>query len=224
MQKRLFEVGVVCSWGVLVAGCGAEAGRDELTGTETEAIGITACAAATRDAVLTTNNSQATGIDSPQTFDNPGCNEGYVVEYDGVGLNGFHYGYGLENPRAGSTDGIQVTFTAPPVHSLATCEGAIQAGGYIYEKQSDGTWKFLQRQMVGATTLVNFGRTTGCAIPKITFKNVLKGSLTLPHIYRTALTIDIIDPSQFVPAGSYPDGAGYGTIHQEGCDVNNPCP
>jgi hypothetical protein len=90
------------------------------------------CGTAPRDAVLNSSASQSQGAISPMTFDNPGCDDYYIVEFDGS-VNGVHYGYRRETPT--STDqGITLLFPnlAPPNRTLyppTTCGPATHRSG-----------------------------------------------------------------------------------------------
>jgi hypothetical protein len=209
-----------CAYGCTSAVEGGATEGNEPTGSVAEAINPTSCATASRDVVLNSTVSQVGPFDTPATYDNPGCNEGYIVQYDGT-VNGVHYGYRLETPRTGSTDGIEVLFSLPPLKQLHSCDGALRGGGYLYERQSNGTWGLVTTIFVDSTTTSNFG-ITHCAMTPVLFNQVVKGSASTPHIYKVALTLDVLDPSQF--AGDYPDGQGYGPLALIGCDVNHPCP
>jgi hypothetical protein len=206
---------------VLLVGCSGEGGLGEAPQIDEEAMNTASCATAARDAVVRTTQEQTTGVDSPSVYDNPGCNEGYIVEYDGS-VGGVHYGYRAETPRADSTDGIQVRFEPRSTNSpAASCEGAIRAGGYLYEKRATGTWRLAASKFVESRDLGSPGLPPTCIFPVITFASVQKGSAETPHIYRTALTMDILNPNPF--SANLPDGQGYGVIHQEACDAIQQC-
>jgi len=204
-----------------LAGCSGEVGLGEAPQTDEEAFNTTTCGTAARDAVLRSTQEQTTGKDSPSVYDNPGCDEGYIVEYDGS-VGGVHYGYRSETPRPDSTDGIQVRF-APrdTISPIFTCEGAAIANGFLYKKRADGTWRFVEAKVVASRDLASPGLPPVCVFPVMTFASVQKGSAATPHIYRTALTIDILNSRPF--GGDLPNGQGYGVIHQQACGANAPC-
>jgi len=217
MVARAF---VSCILVLSVYGCAVAVDGSEPLGEGSEAVNPTSCATATRDAVVNSSASQASPVSSPATYDNAGCNEGYIVEYDGT-VSGVHYGYRLEDPRPGTNDGVRLTFSVPVPKPLHTCDGVLRGGGYLYEKQSNGTWSLVRTAFVDSTT-TGGPSSTFCAMAPILFNEVRKGSATTPHIYRFALTLDVLDPSALV--GSYPDGQGYGPFTLRGYDVNNPPP
>src|SRR3954469_15689622 len=109
------------------------------------------CGTAPRDAVLNSSASQSQGAISPMTFDNQGCDDYYIVEFDGT-VNGVHYGYRRETPT--STDqGITLSFPSltPPNSTLyppTICEDSF-ARAFLYEKQSNGTWGYVTSKLVG---------------------------------------------------------------------------
>ncbi len=218
MNTTLGSFGSACLVGVSIMGCGGGTDDWEPTAGLEEPINIISCSTAPRDVVLNSTVSQWTGVSSPSSYDNPGCNEGFVVEFDGT-VGGVHYGYRLNNPPPLSSQGIRVDFTTPGPKQLATCEGSLKGGAYLYEKTTSGNWQLLSSIFVNPTQLVNHGITTGCPLEGIVFNQVKKGSAQTPHIYRVAATMDVLDPSQFI--GSYPDGQGYGPIFVHACDANN---
>jgi hypothetical protein len=217
-------------------------GADADDGAQTlEPLGsVGSCSVATRDLRLSPYADQVAGAVSPLAYDNPGCDEGYVVEYDGT-TNGVHIGYKLEDPRPNSTDGIQVQFPHYTTVSGKTCAGALQAGGYLYEKVGQ-SWVLREQHLADAFTPAAAGsggfgggfggggpgtgggpgRGVACVFKTMTFTQVKKGTAAAPHVYRTALSVNVLDPNGFV-GGAYPDGFGYGPFTQKACDVNNVC-
>jgi hypothetical protein len=215
MDMRLSVLG---STGLLVfvAGCSGGAELDETVGAWDDAISVASCATAPRDVVLNSAASQEAGVTSPSVYDNPGCNEGFIVEFDGT-VGGVHYGYRLDDSRgAPYSDGIRLNFEAPPTQQIGTCEESVRAGGYLYEK-INGTFQLSRSIFVTGQTVADHGITRYCDLEGIVFNNVKKGTASSPHIYRVAATIDILD--SFVFAGNYPDGQGYGRITVNAVDA-----
>jgi hypothetical protein len=212
-RKVLVAVGCAATWG-----CGSE-GFEESPTTDAEAMTFATCANATRDVVLNSGASQRDGANTPSTYDNAGCDNGYVVEFDGT-VNGVHYGYRPNTPQ-NADQGITVSFpllavTGTTDHTI--CDGAIGTA-YLYEKQSNGTWQVVWSRNESAEVRDIYGIVFGCQIPTMVFSNppVVKGTASSPHIYRVAVSAVVVSRNaDFMRR--YPDGVGYGPIHIYGAD------
>jgi len=175
------------------------------------------CSTATRDDGLNGYATQVAGASSPATFDNPGCDDYYIVEYDGT-VSGVHYGYRAATPT-NSSQGLSVDFTGltppnPNSQPTSTCEDSY-AQGILYEKQSDGTWKYITRKLISGQPQYESGlplRLHACYFATMRFSQVIKGTAAAPHIYRIAMSTYVISHNAAYQA-AYPDTVGYGPIH-----------
>lgn len=213
---------------VLLGACSDDVDGDDLSSVASihAAIARGECGSARYDAVLASIQAQTAGVMSPAVYDNPGCDEGYVVDWDASSKLG-EYGYGLEDPNQdpASPDGIVVEFPTFALKSPgAGCSGALQAGGFLYERQA-ARWVLTEEHFADVSQVGAAGSSGApgpyCFPKPIIFKKVKKGTPATPHIYRTAFTINVLDPARFVT--DYPDGQGHGTIFQHGCDRNVIC-
>lgn len=221
MITRLRTVSSFLALAVTTAGCSDAMTTDEALDTVTEAVNPTSCATAARDWNLNASADQAAGKVTPDTYDNPGCNEGYIVEFDGT-VNGEHVGYKLADPRPlpFTVDGIRVIFPQLVPNQISECTDTLRGGGYLYEKLSNGTWQLRETVFAGPYSVSDHGITRQCNLPNVIFRNVQHGTATNPHIYRVAVTMDVLQPSMFV--GSHPDGQGYGPILVRAADADHP--
>lgn len=215
----------MCIWGALSGACAAPVdATEESIESVDEGINTSSCATAARDANLNGSADQHAGANSPFSYDNPGCNEGYIVELDGT-VSGVHVGYKLAEPLF-TNDGIQVSFFPPSPNPLGFCQNGMMLGlAYLYEKVN-GAWVF--RGSVSSETVTpvfNFGKLVACKLVPKYFNVVHHGTASNPHIYRVAATLDILMPELFQggPA-AFPDGKGYGNVFIRACDADNTCP
>ena len=86
-------------FGLCTAGCGASGANEEDVASDGNSLTRTGippvlvCGAATRDANLNSLASQIEGLTTPATYDNPGCDLRYVIDFDGI-ISGVHVGVG----------------------------------------------------------------------------------------------------------------------------------
>ena len=209
-RKALLALGCAAS-----VGCGsAEVGEPEVEAADP--LTYVDCATAPRDAVLNSTASQLAGVRSPATFDNPGCDDYWIVEYDGT-VNGVHYGYRADTPTS-SAEGITLSFTGltppnPSSYSTSICSDSF-ARAFLYEKQSDGTWQYLSSKLfVGQSQHVagHPDQLYACGFATMRFPEVIKGTAANPHIYRIATTEYVLSRDAAYQA-AFPDTKGYGPI------------
>ena len=210
---------------LVVIGCAASlgCGSAELGGPEVEAAAAEAaepltyvdCGTAPRDAVLTGYASQVGGVTSPATFDNPGCDDYYIAEYDGT-VNGVHYGYRAATPTS-TAQGITLSFTGltppnPSSYSTTIC-GDSFAQAFLYEKQTNGTWQYVSSKLLAGKAMNNGtpGQLYRCYFATMRFSEVIKGTAAAPHIYRVAATEYVISHDAAYQA-AFPDTVGFGPI------------
>jgi len=213
MKIPFAAFGLVCLSSLCAFGCSGE-GTAEPTDSIDQAFHVFSCANATRDVNLNGTLPQIAGVSTPTTYDNPGCSDGYIVEFDGT-VNGVHYGYRPQTTRIGSNDGIHVDFrvfkTSPGAANDTYCVDHYGGQAILYEKQSDGTWLEKESYVQHSHSNLTFSE---CTIASKIFHNLIKGTASEPHIYRVA-----VYGHNIVTA---PD-TGWGPVSIYACDVNNPC-
>jgi hypothetical protein len=219
--RSLLAGGAFAGRALVVVGCAASlgCGSAELgvpEAEEAEPLTYVDCGTAPRDAVLTGYASQVGGVTSPKTFDNPGCDDYYIVEYDGT-VNGVHYGYRAATPTS-TAQGITLSFKGltppnPSSYSPSIC-GDSFAQAFLYEKQSNGTWQYVTSKLFagqGSHVAGSPGQLYSCGFPTMRFSEVVKGTAAAPHIYRVAATEYVISHDAAYQA-AFPDTVGYGPI------------
>lgn len=227
--------------GLAATGCGAESG--EPTGVSADSVtlppqdgppptGQLTCPYATADAVRNASADQATEAFSKATYDNPKCQNMFVVDFDGT-INGVHVGYKLATPHAGApTEGIRIEQTSFPVMRPEvpgySCGDHISMVARLYEKQSpDGKYVFKEsRGEVAHGDTEGVTHADVCALPVITFSDIEHGTADNPHIYRVAVSTMVDDGSGLSNKAifsNYPDDLGIGFTRVRGCDATHYC-
>jgi len=227
MKSKILVVGCVGVLGALSGACTANVEGFEATDSVTATMSTASCRTAPANVVLNPVADQRAGVDTGPFYDDPGCNEGYVVDFDGT-ISGVHVGYKLDQPRILTSDGIRVDFVSPrlPFEGAAPCPfDAIVGHAYLYEKVN-GSWQFrMEFEQTQVTTVFASHLPHHCEVPSATFTNLRHGTQQEPHIYRVAAGLDLIHPEIFLGgAGAYPEGTGYGDVRIRACDATSPCP
>jgi hypothetical protein len=184
-----------------MTGCGSEGFSDAgPIGSETQQ--FVDCRNATSDRVLNSKSSQVTPVVTYSGYDNPGCDESYVVDYNGTVNGGQPYGYKLNTPRPGTNDGIRVSFGWFDAATPDQCE-FFYARADLYEKVGNNPWAY-------KTGRVRFPDgwspdEFGCFyLHPVVFADIQRGSEASPRAYRVVVHVDADG------ADHYPDGIGYG--------------